>query len=144
MGEVHELVSRLLQSAARVGAYHEAAHAVVAALVGGIVRQATIVPRMVDGEVVDARITWTPPESLGLRERALVALAGSAATGRNGCARDDAEVRALADQLIEQWRAEATELVEQNADKVQVVAAALLEHGTLDEAQLREILNRET
>jgi ATP-dependent Zn protease len=133
-------VARLLDAIAPITAQHEAAHVVAAALVGGQVKHATIAPRIENGAVVDGSITWSPPANLTLREHAIVSLAAGVMSGHE-TEQDTAEVRALADQQIEVWRTDARELVERHRERIETVAAALLEHGSLGEDALRELLN---
>lgn len=138
-------VARLLDALRPITAAHEAAHAVAAATLGGRVKGATIIPNLEAGAIVDGSITWTPRAGATLRDRAVVALAGAVMSGRT--ARDETEVRALAEQQIEEWREEARVLVERHRGLIDTVAAALLANGTLDESQLGALIvldNRDT
>ncbi|MEW6270096.1 MAG: hypothetical protein AB1689_12460 [Thermodesulfobacteriota bacterium] len=138
-GNVEALVRALLELTPRA-ARHEAAHAVAAHLVGGRVIAVAIIPRRDESGWVDGDCHWRPGPTTTLRDRAVVALAGAVASNGGGHG-DERFARTVADELVEQWREEARELVEQHRPMIERLAAALLERRELAEDEVRAILS---
>jgi hypothetical protein len=141
MSTTEALVRALLEVTPRA-ARHEAAHAVAAHLVGGRVIAVTIVPRRDVAGWVDGDCHWRPGPTTTLRDRAVVALVGAIASDGGGHG-DERSARAVADELVEQWRAEARELVERHRSIIERLAAALLERRELGEDEVLAILSDE-
>lgn len=133
------LIGKYVSAVKRSLAVHEAAHVVAAAALGGTPLRASIQGGAVDGQRVPAFASWRTAGN-AIRARAIAALAGGVASG--DCSDSDERIaRREADRLIAAWRTEALGIVEQHRATIDRVAAALLEHGTLDEDALRGLLS---